>query len=190
MHAPTGGHRQAHHGPTSGRQPLVEYPPVVSSLDETRGTIDRFSLGCNDFTPSCKRKFSKKSDAAIAASSWPKVRPVSWSSNAPVAGRSPSCGPSAPAPSRQTARTERTVIKDCLRDDVTLYQGDALSILATLPDAVMDAVLTDPPYSSGGVTLGARQADPAKRDKTPLSAHAGRCQGSAKLDHVVHAVAW
>lgn len=55
------------------------------------------------------------------------------------------------------------MIKDCLRDDVTLYQGDALSILVTLPDAVMDAVLTDPPYSSGGVTLGARQADPAQK---------------------------
>lgn len=27
----------------------------------------------------------------------------------------------------------------------------------------MDAVLTDPPYSSGGVTMGARQADPAHK---------------------------
>ncbi len=27
----------------------------------------------------------------------------------------------------------------------------------------MDAVLTDPPYSSGGVTMGARQADPAQK---------------------------
>lgn len=53
--------------------------------------------------------------------------------------------------------------KDCLSDGVTLYQGDALGILATLPDAVMDAVLTDPPYSSGGVTMGARQADPAQK---------------------------
>ena len=48
--------------------------------------------------------------------------------------------------------------KDCLSDGVTLYQGDALGILATLPDAVMDAVLTDPPYSSGGVTMGARRS--------------------------------
>lgn len=44
-----------------------------------------------------------------------------------------------------------------------MYQGDALNILATLPDAVMDAVLTDPPYSSGGVTMGARQTDPAQK---------------------------
>lgn len=55
------------------------------------------------------------------------------------------------------------MIKDCLSDSVTLYQGDALNILASLPDAVMDAVLTDPPYSSGGVTMGARQTDPAQK---------------------------
>lgn len=53
--------------------------------------------------------------------------------------------------------------KDCLSDSVTLYHGDALGILATLPDASIDAVLTDPPYSSGGVTMGARQADPAQK---------------------------
>lgn len=50
-----------------------------------------------------------------------------------------------------------------LSDGVRLYHGDALSILKTLPDASMDAVLTDPPYSSGGVTLSARQADPAQK---------------------------
>ena len=55
------------------------------------------------------------------------------------------------------------MIKDCLNDGVTLYQGEALSILATLPDAAMDAVLTDPPYSSGGVTMSARQADPSQK---------------------------
>ena len=42
-------------------------------------------------------------------------------------------------------------------DSVTLYKGDALRILQTLPDACVDAVITDPPYSSGGVTLTARQ---------------------------------
>jgi site-specific DNA-methyltransferase (adenine-specific) len=48
-------------------------------------------------------------------------------------------------------------------ENVTLYQGDALSILRTLPDGAADAVLTDPPYSSGGVTLSARQSDPAQK---------------------------
>ena len=33
---------------------------------------------------------------------------------------------------------------------VTLHLGDCLSILRTLPDASVDAVVTDPPYSSGG----------------------------------------
>ena len=48
----------SHHGPTNGRQPFAEYPPVVSSLDETRGTIDRFSLGCNDFSAMNQEKLS------------------------------------------------------------------------------------------------------------------------------------
>lgn len=48
-------------------------------------------------------------------------------------------------------------------DGISLYQGDALRVLTTLPAASVDAVLTDPPYSSGGVTMGARQADPAQK---------------------------
>lgn len=47
--------------------------------------------------------------------------------------------------------------------NVTLFQGDALHILTTLPAASVDAVLTDPPYSSGGITLGARQSDPSQK---------------------------
>ena len=48
-------------------------------------------------------------------------------------------------------------------DNVTLYQGDSLGILADLPDHSVDAVLTDPPYSSGGASLSAKQADPASK---------------------------
>lgn len=55
------------------------------------------------------------------------------------------------------------MIKVSLADHVTLFQGDSLGVLTTLPAASVDAVLTDPPYSSGGVTLGARQADPAHK---------------------------
>lgn len=55
------------------------------------------------------------------------------------------------------------MIKVSLADHVTLFQGDALSVLTTLPAESVDAVLTDPPYSSGGVTLGARQADPEQK---------------------------
>lgn len=34
---------------------------------------------------------------------------------------------------------------------VTLYRGDPLAVLRELPDASVDAVITDPPYSSGGL---------------------------------------
>lgn len=37
-----------------------------------------------------------------------------------------------------------------------IYNGDALAVLAALPPASVDAVITDPPYSSGGFTRGDR----------------------------------
>lgn len=46
---------------------------------------------------------------------------------------------------------------------VTIYQGDALHILQALPNNSIDAVITDPPYSSGGVTLAAKQCSPANK---------------------------
>lgn len=48
-------------------------------------------------------------------------------------------------------------------DNVTLYNGDSLAILSNLPSDSIDAVLTDPPYSSGGASLSAKQADPASK---------------------------
>jgi len=48
-------------------------------------------------------------------------------------------------------------------DAVTIYHGDAWKILQGLPAGSVDAVITDPPYSSGGVTLSARQSDPAQK---------------------------
>jgi site-specific DNA-methyltransferase (adenine-specific) len=41
-------------------------------------------------------------------------------------------------------------------DRVRLWQGDALAVLAGLPDGSVDALITDPPYSSGGMTRGDR----------------------------------
>jgi site-specific DNA-methyltransferase (adenine-specific) len=41
-------------------------------------------------------------------------------------------------------------------DRATLYAGDALAVLAELPAASIDAVITDPPYSSGGMVRGDR----------------------------------
>ena len=48
-------------------------------------------------------------------------------------------------------------------DWLTLYQGDALSVLRGLPAEHVDAVITDPPYNSGAATLSAKQADPAQK---------------------------
>lgn len=42
---------------------------------------------------------------------------------------------------------------------MTLHQGDALAFLASLPSASVDAVITDPPYSSGGMVRGDRMQD-------------------------------
>jgi site-specific DNA-methyltransferase (adenine-specific) len=47
-----------------------------------------------------------------------------------------------------------------------LHQGDALAILETLPTGSVDAVLTDPPYSSGGNTLATIQQEPAAKYQT------------------------
>jgi len=43
-------------------------------------------------------------------------------------------------------------------DRVTLYHGDALAILPQLEAGAAQAVLTDPPYSSGGMVRGDRMA--------------------------------
>lgn len=48
-------------------------------------------------------------------------------------------------------------------DLATLYLGDALSVLATLPGSSVDAVITDPPYSSGGATQTARKASTKRK---------------------------
>ena len=41
-------------------------------------------------------------------------------------------------------------------EQVTLYLGDCLAVLASLPDSSVDAVVTDPPYSSGGMVRSDR----------------------------------
>ncbi len=48
-------------------------------------------------------------------------------------------------------------------DNGILYNGDALAILRELPHGSVDAVLTDPPYSSGGLHVGARRKEPAAK---------------------------
>lgn len=41
-------------------------------------------------------------------------------------------------------------------DRLTLWHGDAFRMLCELPDASVDAIITDPPYSSGGMVRGDR----------------------------------
>lgn len=41
-------------------------------------------------------------------------------------------------------------------ESVTLYHGDCLDLMSELPEASVDTVLTDPPYSSGGRRENAR----------------------------------
>lgn len=60
-----------------------------------------------------------------------------------------------------------TIMTRLCDDQATLYQGDALAVLRELPNTGVDAVVTDPPYSSGGQSTAARKADPA--DKYPSS---------------------
>jgi site-specific DNA-methyltransferase (adenine-specific) len=45
--------------------------------------------------------------------------------------------------------------------DVELHRGDALEILPTLAEASVDAVITDPPYNSGGRTASERRGQSA-----------------------------
>lgn len=45
-----------------------------------------------------------------------------------------------------------------MKPSVDLYRGDALAVLADLPSASVDALVTDPPYSSGGMVRGDRMA--------------------------------
>lgn len=46
---------------------------------------------------------------------------------------------------------------------ITLYQGDAISILPSLPCGSVDVLLTDPPYCSGAGSLSSKQADPVTK---------------------------
>lgn len=48
-------------------------------------------------------------------------------------------------------------------DGVTIYHGEALSVLASLPSSSVDVLLTDPPYSSGGMFRSDRAVDPAQK---------------------------
>ena len=41
-----------------------------------------------------------------------------------------------------------------------MLHGDCMSLMMTMPEASYDAVITDPPYASGGLSTAARAQDP------------------------------
>ncbi|EKP8507621.1 site-specific DNA-methyltransferase [Escherichia coli] len=55
--------------------------------------------------------------------------------------------------------------------DAVLYCGDALEILSSLEINSIDCLCTDPPYSSGGLNIGARQASPNSKYVGNNAAH-------------------
>lgn len=54
-------------------------------------------------------------------------------------------------------------MRKAIFDNGIVYNGDSLAMLREFPDASVDAVVTDPPYSSGGLHAGARRVDPAQK---------------------------
>lgn len=46
------------------------------------------------------------------------------------------------------------------RDGISLYHGETLQLMAQLESGIADAIITDPPYSSGGTTSAERTRDP------------------------------
>lgn len=45
------------------------------------------------------------------------------------------------------------------RGGIVIYHGDCLSVMASLPAQSVDCLVTDPPYSSGGMVRGDRMQD-------------------------------
>lgn len=76
-----------------------------------------------------------------------------------------SCKPvSKPATASGNSLRRRENPSVVLQDDrATLLNGDVLDLIECLPAASIDAVITDPPYCSGGTTFSDRMKDPAEK---------------------------
>ena len=55
-------------------------------------------------------------------------------------------------------------------EKATLYRGDALAVLASLPSGSVDALITDPPYSSGGQFRGDRSQSAVSKYSSAMTA--------------------
>ena len=80
-----------------------------------------------------------------------------------MVGCPPSGGRAPPARGRRAPRGEGVEKSFCEMAGFPLSGGGAWGPLAPWRDAARAAFFPAPPYSSGGVTLGARQADPAQK---------------------------
>ena len=76
--------------------------------------------------------------------------------------------------------TEEAWQSDC--GTVKLWLGDCLAILPTWPDGAVDAVVTDPPYSSGGQFRGDRMVDSRTKYVRTGAAHANPAFGGDNRD--------
>lgn len=66
----------------------------------------------------------------------------------------------------------------------TVHQGESLRLLRDMPDASVDALITDPPYSSGGFTRGDRTDDTrSKYVKTGAAHDLGDFAGDNRDQH-------
>jgi len=66
---------------------------------------------------------------------------------------------------------------------VKLYHGEALAVLREMPDASVDAVITDPPYSSGGAMRG----DRVQPETTKYRGWSQNADGSSKKPAATYA---
>ena len=49
------------------------------------------------------------------------------------------------------------------RNGIKLYHGECHDVMTNLEAGSFSALITDPPYSSGGATLAARSLDPVEK---------------------------
>ena len=64
---------------------------------------------------------------------------------------------------RPAVATARGITPFFSEGGIALYHGDCLDILPGLQEAEADALITDPPYSSGGTTAAERARDPVEK---------------------------
>jgi site-specific DNA-methyltransferase (adenine-specific) len=62
-------------------------------------------------------------------------------------------------PPRTAGRTGQALRIAHLDEHAELWQGEALAVLAEMPAGSVDAVITDPPYSTGGMVRSDRTRD-------------------------------